>query len=384
MRYLSYVNTDINKKEIIMKNYKTIIISAVLLSTLVGCGDNTSTQQSIDSETNNQSIVINSSIDDSENSVNDDSSNDSEKKYSPSELAQIRNGLPVGTMSYGGHLVCLRTNGTVVVDLDTNQGEADVDDWNDIIAVSAGKFHTVGLKSDGTVLAVGNMNRMTDGGQCKVDKWTDIVAITAGKHHTVGLKSDGTCVGVGTDEYGLQGPASVGRWENIVSIAAGDYFTIGLKNDGTVEVASGYGTTGMYGRPQFTEKNGKYPEWTDIVAVAAGYEFIVGLKKDGTVVAETPTPLYRETIEEVSNWSNIVAIEAGYGIVGLKADGTVVTAGYDRGTTDIDAVNNWSDIVAISADGYHIVGLKSDGSLCTDSFNENGTWAQWHDIKTKT
>jgi len=33
--------------------------------------------------------------------------------------------------------------------------ECDVGDWTDIIQVAAGDLHTVGLKSDGTVVAVG-------------------------------------------------------------------------------------------------------------------------------------------------------------------------------------------------------------------------------------
>ena len=53
--------------------------------------------------------------------------------------------------------------------------------------------HTVGLKSDGTVVAVGLNNY----GQCDVEGWTDIVAVSAGARHTVGLKSDGTVVAVG-------------------------------------------------------------------------------------------------------------------------------------------------------------------------------------------
>ncbi len=39
--------------------------------------------------------------------------------------------------------------------------------WKDIIAVSAGQWHTVGLKKDGTVVAVGD----NDDGQCKVSVW---------------------------------------------------------------------------------------------------------------------------------------------------------------------------------------------------------------------
>ena len=40
----------------------------------------------------------------------------------------------------------------------------------DIVAIGAGYYHTVGLKADGTVVAVGYNN----GGQCKVSGWTDI------------------------------------------------------------------------------------------------------------------------------------------------------------------------------------------------------------------
>ena len=43
-------------------------------------------------------------------------------------------------------------------------------DWTDIVAVSAGGQHTVGLKSDGTVVTVGRI----DGGQSNVGGWTDI------------------------------------------------------------------------------------------------------------------------------------------------------------------------------------------------------------------
>ncbi|SPF41564.1 Beta-lactamase inhibitory protein II (fragment) [Candidatus Desulfosporosinus infrequens] len=64
--------------------------------------------------------------------------------------------------------------------------------------IAAGRRHTVGLKSDGTVTAVGDNNY----GQCDVSGWSDIVAVAAGCAHTLGLKSDGTVVAVGDNEYG--------------------------------------------------------------------------------------------------------------------------------------------------------------------------------------
>jgi len=59
--------------------------------------------------------------------------------------------------------------------------------------IAAGRRHTVGLRSDGTVTAVGDNKN----GQCNVSGWCDIVSIAAGCAHTVGLKSDGMLVAVG-------------------------------------------------------------------------------------------------------------------------------------------------------------------------------------------
>ena len=57
--------------------------------------------------------------------------------------------------------------------------------------ISTGGGHTtVGLKSDGTAVAVGPNKK----GQCNVSNWTDIIAISTGYGNTIGLKSDGTVV----------------------------------------------------------------------------------------------------------------------------------------------------------------------------------------------
>lgn len=70
------------------------------------------------------------------------------------------------------------------------------------------KYHTIGLKLDGTVVAVGN----NDGGQCDVSGWADIVAIAAGADHTVGLRSDGTVVAMGRNNSGR---CEVSDWTDI-------------------------------------------------------------------------------------------------------------------------------------------------------------------------
>ena len=215
--------------------------------------------------------------------------------------------------------------------------------WDDIAkrdSISARDDHTVGLKADGTVAAVG----YNEDGQCNVSGWTDIVAVAAGGNHTVGLKADGTVMAVGSNGYGQ---CDVSGWRDIVAVAAGSSHTVGLKADGTV-VAVGNNYRGRC----------NVSDWTDIVAISAGNRHTVGLKADGTVVA-VGWNKYGQC--NVSGWTDIVAISAGSdSTVGLKADGTVVAVGDNEyGQCD---VSDWTDIVAISVDD-HTVGLKKDGTV---------------------
>jgi alpha-tubulin suppressor-like RCC1 family protein len=74
-----------------------------------------------------------------------------------------------------------------------DDGQLDVDSWTGIQLVAAGDWHTVGLKADGTVVAVGYNYY----GQLDVGSWTGIQQVEAGGNRTVGLKADGTVVTVG-------------------------------------------------------------------------------------------------------------------------------------------------------------------------------------------
>ena len=109
------------------------------------------------------------------------------------------------------HTVGLKSDGTVVTVGDNSYDQSDVSNWKDIVAVSAGARHTVGLKSDGTVVTVGDNSY----DQCDVSSWKGIVAVSAGFSHTVGLKSDGTVVATKhTGKYD-EGQCDVSGWTNI-------------------------------------------------------------------------------------------------------------------------------------------------------------------------
>lgn len=236
------------------------------------------------------------------------------------------------------HIVGLRQDGSVVAIGRNDEHQCDTKTWKDIIAIDASDYHTVGLRKEGTVLAVGKNWY----GECDTDSWDNIIAIAAGNGYTVGLRKDGTVVAVGRNN---EGQCETGSWKDIVAIAAGDSHTIALQKDGTL-VAVGYSKA--------------YPgvdSWKDIVAIAACDFYTVGLRKNGTVVAVGLNALLK-----TDSWKNIVAVSGGaYHLLGLRMDGTVVAVG-SSGSGQCD-ISTWLDIVAVSAGGNVTVGLQKDGTV---------------------
>ena len=248
------------------------------------------------------------------------------------------------------HTVGLRADGTVVAVGENYNGQCEVGDWNGIIQVAAGGYHTVGLKVDGTVVTVG-LNSL---GQCDVGDWTAIIQVAAGYLYTVGLKVDGTVVAVGDND---EGQCNIGGWNSIVQVDAGGDHTVGLKSNGTV-AAVGYN---YYGQCMVGG-------WTGITQPAAGYLHTVGLKSNGTVVAVGNND---EGQCNIGGWNSIVQIAAGLRhTVGLKADSSVVAVGWN-GWGQCD-VGDWTNITQIAAGADHTVGLKTDGAVVAVGYNNYG------------
>lgn len=236
------------------------------------------------------------------------------------------------------HSIAIKENGEIVTAGSNEYGQCNIDDWTNIVSVSAGGYHSAGLREDGTVIATGAASE-------RVKDWKNIVAISAGGFHTVGIKSDGTVIAEGSND---EGQCNVDTWENIVAISAGQRHTVGLRSDGTV-VATGYNDNG-----QCNVKN-----WTDIISISATMYRTVGLKKDGTVVTAGENDHGQGNVRD---WENIVAIASTRDItVGLKSDGTVVATGYNY--KNVCDVEDWIDIVAVATSGDSIVGLTSGGYI---------------------
>lgn len=336
-----------------------------------------------------------------------------------SKLEELRNrwsGFQRLILATNKNTYALTSYGAVLAIGDNEKHQCNTAGWRDITAIAAGCYHVVGLKKDGTVVAVGAADQFRNVGQCQTESWNDVKEIAVADSYTVGLKSNGSIVVCGNAIHNKNDMSSgylTGVFKNIIAQAflpklvefkhvfASKQDLFGLNKDGTVEAYNTYDacrnwrdivdvvsspavshvigltkdrTVVAYGKNEYGECD--VDKWSDIVAVAVGGGFFgaftVGLRYDGTVVAVGSNE-YGQC--RTSTWRDIVAIAAGERhTVGLRANGTVVAVG---GQKDVDyygqcETSEWQDIVAITAGSNHTVGLKADGTVVAVGNNQNG------------
>ncbi len=199
---------------------------------------------------------------------------------------------------------------------------------------AAGLTHTLGVRTDGTVVAAG---QNTDG-QCDVGTWTNIIYAAAGNNLSVGVKEDGSVVYAGASIPGIEELAS---WTNVKKVAVGDGFVVGMSKDG-----KGMGTADA----------GDAKSWTELADIKAAGKHVVGLKEDGTVLVSGDV--------NDPNWSGVIAIDANKdSVVAVKADGTALTTGSQ-------AISAWNNLVNIAAGDTITVGVRKDGTIVTDASDD--------------
>ena len=235
-------------------------------------------------------------------------------------------------------------------------GQCNVPEPNtDFVAVAAGYNHSLGLKSDGSLVAWG----YNGNGRCDVpDPNTGFVAVAAGSGHSLGLKSDGSIVAFGNNGDGqctVPDPNT-----SFVAVAAGNSHSLGLKSDGSI-VAWGWNNFGQRNVP---EPN------TSFVAVAAGYGHSLGLKSDGSIVAWGWND-YAQCDVPDPNTGFVAVAAGGYHSLGLKSDGSIMAWG-DNGAGQCDVPDPNTGFVAVAAGFEHSLGLKSDGSIVAWGWNDDG------------
>lgn len=183
-------------------------------------------------------------------------------------------------------VVGLKYDGTVIAAGHSNDGQLKVDNWERVIDIDAGSRFTVALTEDKKLLFAGLDNGQAEEFERNKDEWEDVINISAsgsekgfwGSGHTVGLKSDGTLVAVGDNTYGQCDFSDTEKWSDIIKVVAGDWYTVGLKSNGTVVMTGENSPKCNYIDEDMLKNH------SDIVDIAAGYGQTLLLTNEGEII----------------------------------------------------------------------------------------------------
>ncbi len=168
----------------------------------------------------------------------------------------------------------------------------DATEWSDLLDLAVSKYHMVGLRKDGRVVAVGALDTHD------VSEWRGVRAIAVGEGFTVGLCYGGHVLATGKNQWGQ---CETDAWSNVVSVSCGRTFTAALLADGRV-LTAGQHMRGQSQKPgtedigqavmswEKAETTGYEPfrtEWmSDVLALSCGQEYLVAVDRYGQVIAE--------------------------------------------------------------------------------------------------
>jgi alpha-tubulin suppressor-like RCC1 family protein len=230
-----------------------------------------------------------------------------------------------------------------------NPGQTNVPaSATNVIAVATGEYHSLALRSNGTVLAWGS------GTATNVPaKLTNATAIASGLYHSLALRADGSVVAWGDNYSGVTNvPATA---TNVIALAAGWYHNLALRADGTV-VAWGRNVSGQTNVPA---------SLSNVAAITAGAEHSMALGSDGSLTiwgGSAAAPLSFAATRPPWTKSDILAISAADSFnVGLLPGGSVFTWGTNQPKIPASATNVVA--VAVGTSSSTCLGLTSSGTL---------------------
>jgi alpha-tubulin suppressor-like RCC1 family protein len=227
------------------------------------------------------------------------------------EEAPVWSGVEAG----GEHMIAMKSDGSIWTWGNDIQGQLGLSTWADKetpqhvgkdswVAISAGVIHTLAIRADGRLLAWGNNFDGQLG--CGGFPWTSnepIITnnsffwsqISAGDYHSLALRKDGTLWACGRNDVGQLGDGTFQFKVNFVQVgtdtwqtmSAGGNYNISLKTDGTLW-AWGDNSSGQLGTGQdFNEalpvKVGSDNDWYPMIS--AGESHVLALKNDGSLWA---------------------------------------------------------------------------------------------------
>jgi alpha-tubulin suppressor-like RCC1 family protein len=277
-------------------------------------------------------------------------------------------------------------------------------------AIASGGYHSLALRSDGTVWAwganghgqLGNGTTINSSTPVQANGLSGATAIAGGSSgdHSLAVKSDGTVWTWGANGHYQLGngttidssiPVQVSGLGAVTAVAGGSYHSLALKSDGTLW-AWGDNTYGQLGNGTTIDSSipVQVSGLSGVTAIAGGVSHSLAVKSDGTVWAwgwnalgqlGNGTTIDSSIPVQVSGLSGATAVAGGYGhSLAAKSDGTVWGWGFNfagqiGNTSDTKTpvqVSGVSGATAVAAGYWHSLALKSDGTVWAWGYNDFG------------
>jgi alpha-tubulin suppressor-like RCC1 family protein len=292
--------------------------------------------------------------------------------------------------------------------------------FTDWIQTSAGLVHSVAVRGNGTAWAWGANSFGQLGDNTSVSKISPVpvvggivnwVQASAGNFHSIGLRSDGTMRawgygGRGALGHNLSSNSSspvlvVGGFTDWAQASAGQQHSIGLRSNGSLW-AWGFNGNGQLGDNTITNRSspvlvvGGFTDWTQ---ASAGGSHSLGIRANGTLWAWGANANGRLGDSTVTARSSPVSVVGGFTdwtqasagdshSLGVRANGTLWAWGYngsgglgDNTTTSrlspVSVVGGFTDWIQASAGGDgagtgHSFGIRSNGTAWSWGANSQG------------
>lgn len=281
--------------------------------------------------------------------------------------------------------------------------------------VASGHYHSVAIKTDGTLWTWGfNVNGglgdNTVGTKTSPDQTiaggTTWKQSAAGRYHSVAIKTDGTLWTWGRNTSGELGDNTIAHKSSPIQtvagganwklVACGRYHNLAIKTDGTLWTW-GVNGNGQLGDNTIAHKSSPAQtvaggaNWKQ---VAGGDLFSVAIKTDGTLwgwglntfgnLGDDSRVDKSSPVQTVAGGTNWKQVAAGNHTAAIKTDGTLWTWGYNfagqlgdntsgqNKSSPIQTIAGGTDWKTVGGGGNHIAAIKTDGTLWTWGFNGAG------------
>ncbi|USK60456.1 RCC1 domain-containing protein [Peribacillus asahii] len=252
-----------------------------------------------------------------------------------------------------------------------------------VVDIAAGEEHMIALKKDGTVWVWGN-NSYGQGGigrtspatitnPVKVTKLSKVTAIAGGRYHTLAVKSDGTIwtwgnnernqIGDGKTGSGLMKnvlvPYQVKSLTKVKSVSGGTYYSLAVKSDGTVW-SWGLNDVSQLG----IVKTSAYQNKPAKVLGEDGEGYLSQIKQtDGG---------YRHTLAVANDGSLYTWGENTYGKLGIGTETSIYDVWSDGANSAVPIKVSLTKVMQAEAGSEHTVAITTDGTVWSWGSNDYG------------